>query len=458
MTTFGLETIEQYRRTIVANIAEDVLAEADRLKKSRVASEKRKADKTTLDELTNPGGLIGNLVDWIVSSAERPSRELALSAVIPFLGALAGRRFASPTNLRTNFYSIALAPSGFGKEHARSQLKLLVTASGLDGFTGPSRFMSASALRKSVMANPSCVCLVDEFGGMLRQMNDKKAGLHNQLIRGDLLEMFSCAGNYFQGSAYAENVTPEKIHNPNLCIYGTSTSEDFWASVSSLNASDGLLPRFLLFDVAGTRPKEVTPKRSVRDVPESLVKACQALAASGGTGNLRNVNAGGTPCAPTVVAYEPEAETELKRFKLFVEEQAEAADSKSQPILNRAVEHSIKLALIASVGTNPHSPSITGTQMAWAVKLAWHSTAAMIEETGNRIADSQREADLNRIFDGIKRAGKDGITDGRIGNNCRGVDRKRRGELLADLIDAGRVVLRMTVETGGRPRSRYYLA
>jgi hypothetical protein len=65
--------------------------------------------RDSLAALTNPGGLIGELVDWIVSSSSRPSRELALSAVIPFVGALLGRRFASQTDLRTNFYVVALA-------------------------------------------------------------------------------------------------------------------------------------------------------------------------------------------------------------------------------------------------------------------------------------------------------------------------------------------------------------
>ena len=69
----------------------------------------------SLAALTNPGGLVGELVDWIVSSSSRPSRELALSAVIPFIGALLGRRFASPTDLRTNFYVVALADSATAK-------------------------------------------------------------------------------------------------------------------------------------------------------------------------------------------------------------------------------------------------------------------------------------------------------------------------------------------------------
>src|ERR1700761_337205 len=119
--------------------------------------------RTSLSELTSPGGVVGDLVDWIVSSSSRPSPELALAATLPFVGALLGRRFASPTELRTNFYSIGLAGSGFGKDQARTQIKRLVTAAVLDRFTGPNRFMSASALRVAVMAKPSCLSMVDEF-------------------------------------------------------------------------------------------------------------------------------------------------------------------------------------------------------------------------------------------------------------------------------------------------------
>ncbi|WFU23149.1 hypothetical protein QA649_34475 [Bradyrhizobium sp. CB1717] len=180
--TRSLEQVHELRQAFIADIAPEVLAESERLKRSRLAGEERAAEKITLADLTNPGGLISELVDWIVSSSSRPSRELALAATLPFVGALLGRRFASPSDLRTNFYSIGLAGSGFGKDHARSQLKRLATEAGLERFMGPNRFMSASALRGVVMAKPSCLCMVDEFGGMMRQINDRKAGIHNQLI------------------------------------------------------------------------------------------------------------------------------------------------------------------------------------------------------------------------------------------------------------------------------------
>jgi hypothetical protein len=410
---------------------------------------------TTLSELTNPGGVVSDIVDWIVSSSSRPSRELALAATLPFVGSLIGRRFSSPTDLRTNFYCVGLAGSGYGKDHARTQLKRLITAAGLDRFTGPSRFMSATALRNSVMAKPSCFCMVDEFGGMMRQINDPRAGIHNQLIRSDLLELFSSADTFFEGAAYAGSAA-EKLYNPNLCLYGTSTPEDFWGSVSSLNTTDGLLPRFLLFNVTGPKPTRVVASNTVYYVPDSLIESCRALALAGrGTGNLSNNDHGHLVSNPTIVSYSADAETELTRFQAFAEEREINSTPASAPILNRAVEHAIKLALAVSVASSWEQPIITGHAMKWAVQLAWLSTCTMIEETCDRISDNLREADLKRILNHIKKAGQDGITEGTIADRCGGIDKRRRAELLEDLVLAGRVEER-TTPSGGRPKKRYY--
>jgi hypothetical protein len=414
------------------------------------------ASQVRLSDLTDPGGVVSDIVNWVVSSASRPSRELALAATLPFVGALIGRRFASPTDLRTNIYAVGLASSGYGKDQARTQLKRLFTAAGLEMYGGPGRFMSASALRRTVMAKPSCFCMVDEFGGMMRQMNDRHASIHNLLIRSDMLELFSSAGTYFEGAAYAD--TPaEKVHNPNLCMYGTSTPEDFWASVSSLNTSDGLLPRFLLFNVTGPKRARVVASRLVNDVPASLVECCSALARSGrSAGNLSNIDDGRQCTKPTVVQYSDEAAIKVARFEAFIEAKEPAVPGESAPILHRAVEHAIKLALTVSVGINWDNPIITGHAMKWAVQVAWLSTCTMIEETRDRISDNARESDLKRILGHIKRAGQDGITEGTIADRCGSIDKKRRAELLSDLILAGRIEERVT-PTGGRAKKRYYV-
>lgn len=410
-----------------------------------------------LNEYTRPGGLVEDLIDWIVSSSARPSRVLALAAVIPFLGALMGRRFAGPSDLRTNFYTLGIAPSGFGKDHARAQLKRMVLKAGLEKFAGPGRFMSASALRNALMIKPSCFCLIDEFGGMMKQITDRRAGIHNQLIKSDLLELFSSSATYFEGAEYA-GATAKRIHNPNLGIYGTSTPEYFWESVSSSNASDGLLPRFLLFNVEGRKPKRVMPTRDPSDVPMELVERCQAIvAAKRGNGNLRAVGTdnGESIVVPFVVNYSNDAKSGIADFEDFIELTEANADSRILPFLHRACEHAKKLSVLLAVADNLEKPIVSGHHMGWAIELAWHSTVVMIDETRDRIADNPREADVNRILSHIKKADKKGITPGMVADRCRSIDKRRREEVIADLVLSGRITRRQT-PTSGRPSDRLY--
>lgn len=216
----------------------------------------------------------------------------ALSAVLPFVGALIGRHFESPTGLRTNLYVAALAPSGYGKDHARGQLKKLATEAGLDRVFGPSRFMSATALRNIAMAKPSCVSMIDEFDSLMMQINDPKASMHNALIRTDLKDLWSSATTYFEGSEYA-GTSAARIYNPNFCIYGTGTPDIFWKSLSTGNTADGLLPRFILFDTDSERPERVHPTLSVHEIPAGLVEKCQTLSLAGrGSSKLANINVG----------------------------------------------------------------------------------------------------------------------------------------------------------------------
>src|SRR5215212_6332021 len=84
-----------------AEAAEDIIKRVERHSKygPRVTAQPETSDT---ESLTFPGGFVEEIVDWIVSSSERPSRYLALSAVLPFVGSLIGRRFESPTTAASN--------------------------------------------------------------------------------------------------------------------------------------------------------------------------------------------------------------------------------------------------------------------------------------------------------------------------------------------------------------------
>lgn len=149
----GLKDIFAEGTDFAEKTAADIVAQAEKIKGKRIADEDRTAGLTRLSDLTDPGGVVSDIVDWIVSSSSRPSRELALSATIPFVGALIGSRFASATDLRTNFYTVALAGSGYGKDHARTQLKRL--EGGIDKDQPcPFALFSKDAVRQLPSAQP----------------------------------------------------------------------------------------------------------------------------------------------------------------------------------------------------------------------------------------------------------------------------------------------------------------
>jgi hypothetical protein len=450
------DAVDEYHRA--REIAEDTEEDSNLTEVNHVTEPT--ADMATLESLTRPGGLIEELVDWIVSSAERPSRPLALAAAITFVGTLMGRRYASPTDLRSNFYVMALAPSAYGKEHARAQLKRLAAKAGLDNLIGPNRFMSASAVRNTLRDQPALCCFIDEFGSLFRQMCDPRAGLHNQLIKSDLLELFSSAATYFTGAAYA-GTAAVRIQAPNLSLYGTSTAADFWTAVSSLNTVDGLIARFILFNVDGARPDRVVPARAVDDIPAELIERCRALAFTGWKGgNLSNLNLGSVAPTITKVALDQEAEDVLDDYKTQIDTQMADASDAVAPILGRAVEHAIKLALVAAVATTPEQPLITGQHMRWGRDLATYSARAMVNETHDHIADSDRERNVQRILGHIKKAGSRGMTTGELADRTRSIDRRQRTEILEDLALAGRVreesIGRRDLQ-GGRPSTRYFV-
>jgi hypothetical protein len=414
-----------------------------------------------LEALTYPGGLVQDMLDWIVSSAEQPNRALAMAAVLPLVAALAGSRYSTGTrDTRPNIYTVALAESGFGKEHARSQIKRILMADHgvFNDYSGPARIMSASALREVLERSSSVNCQIDEFGGFVREITDRKAGSHQRAISTDLRDYYSASSTFFEGAAY-RGTPPKRIYNPCLCIHGTSTPEQFWSALSSASAEDGLLPRLILFHVTGDKPEPIKAARDVRDVPYLLMERMAAIAginvAKKRAGTLSSVKMESfAEDKPQVVPWTPDAETLMASVKRAVDEHERLVPVESKPFVRRIVENAIKLALIVAVGIDPEKPVITEAVFDWAAGVSWTCAASMIVEVGERLSDNQREANYKRIAALIRAAGGKGITEGRLADRCKAIDGWQRDEILRDLKSSGQVGLAANDNTRGRPKRR----
>ncbi|RJG46519.1 bifunctional DNA primase/polymerase [Mesorhizobium sp. DCY119] len=416
-----------------------------------------------IESLTYPSGLVEDLINWITSSAEQPSRALALAAVLPLVASLAGSRYSTGSrDTRPNIYTVALAESGFGKEHARSQIKrILMSDHGVfDAYSGPARIMSASALREVLESHSSVNCQIDEFGGFVRDITDRKAGSHQRAISTDLRDYYSASSTFFEGAAY-RGTPPKRIYNPNLCIHGTSTPDQFWSALSSASAEDGLLPRLILFHVTGAKPAVVKPSRDVRDVPTLLMERMADVAGINVAAKRGNLTKPGMKVVadwkenkPHIVEWTDDAKGIFRAVKETIDANEAAAAPEARPFMRRIVENAIKLAMIVAVGIDPKEPVITEATFEWAAAVAWTCAAAMLAEVGERLADNQREANYKKIAGLIRKAGNKGIAEGRLFDRCKAIDGWQRKEILEDLTKAGSVVLASNDNKLGRPSKR----
>jgi chromosome segregation and condensation protein ScpB len=80
----------------------------------------------------------------------------------------------------------------------------------------------------------------------------------------------------------------------------------------------------------------------------------------------------------------------------------------------------------------------------------------MIQEASEKISDNTREANKKRILEHIKKAGKEGITEGRIADRCGSIDKRQRSEIIEDLRLGCRIAAKTVAPVTGRPRTRWY--
>lgn len=402
-----------------------------------------------------PPGLLGEIVEWIVASSETPSPQLALGAAIVLLGGLTGRRFEGPTRARTNFYGIGVAPTGWGKDWPCKAGPTLAYAAGLQKYVGPDDIKSDSAIRKLLEARPTVAVFIDEFGGYLRKILDRRAASHDARTRDLLLTMFSRANGIYGGSEGAtEKAVP--IINPNLGVFGVSTPTDLWKAFTSASAEDGLLPRFLIFGVPEGRPEIVEPTMEPDTPPHALLQRLRALMDIRPKGNLNGV--AGQANKPIRATWADGADAWFHAFRTFKREEAIASGGMREIVASREAEHLIKLANLYAVGCDAQNPVISLAALEWAREVVTASSAALLAALESRVADSDRQAEYLWVLRTVREAGSFGIPEAVLIRMIRGrFDKRRYDDIVAQLMSAGEVSRAVgSGPKGGRPAARLF--
>ncbi|NBW75524.1 MAG: hypothetical protein EBR34_06945 [Sphingomonadaceae bacterium] len=409
-------------------------------------------------------GALAQFVAHTCASAPSPQPWLTLGAGLAMFGAAAGRRYAGPTNLRTNLYAIGIADSGGGKDHPLRASTRLMIAAGLANHVGSSKIASGAGLLTAITRNPSIYFPLDEVGFLISSAADRKrAPKHLTEIIDNLTEFYSLADSTFLGIAYANDKEKprEVIEQPCLCLFGVTTPGVFWGSLSSDNVIDGSLARMLIFESENHYPD---PQHDLisNEPPGDLAALMEAVAkgADGSTPFPLGNAASAIPKPWTVPYATPQAEARARAMR---EEQIDMLrrhqGTHLTGIIARLAENAAKVALIKAITDNPGSPQITAADLDWGMGIASRSVQTLMHAVKERVADNDYEALIKRVHKVIADAGSAGIDGKELSRKSQFLDRRKRADIVAHLEEAGMIrgqIFAQPAGERGRPRTIYF--
>jgi hypothetical protein len=388
-------------------------------------------------------GLVGMIARHILASSVYPLPPLALGAAIALAGAVMANKVKTDTGLHTNFYTLGVADSGGGKDHARRVCRAILARAGLLNIEIGIPKSGAGLLSGVRKAGSGGLMLLDEFGKYLKSIAGAKASSFEAEITKIMMELYTSAGSVFSGMEYADHdgkMPRQQIISPCLSMYPVTTPDRFYEAMTKGDALDGFIARFMVFECDAYPVEPVKPAVQAEDIPQPLLNIIQRWRMHAGAGGEGSMGDAATP-APTVIPCDNEAAALLDDYTLrmrYAWEQERRKGSGLHAIYARLAEQARKLTLIAHEGD-----CITEMEASWAIAVTDDCGARMARIIRQNVADNEQERNVKRILNIVadlcekSENGYAAHTD--LVRRTTNIRRNDRRDIIEDLVSSGKI-------------------
>lgn len=398
------------------------------------------------DECLQPSGLLGEIVDYCLSTSMYRQPELALAAALALVATITGRKVTDEFGTRTNLYVLGLDESGTGKEQARQINKQLLLLSGGEKIHGSERVGSHAGIVNAVHESPVLLMQLDEIGRLLATMKDPRKAPHLYNCVTVLMQLYSSSGTIWKADAYADSKKVKTIDQPHLVVYGTATPDSFWHNLSTENIGEGLVGRLMVFEGRGYSIGMQKPVAS-NPPPELLLAVRWWLGFQPG-GNLSSEHP-----VPQVVPHSAEAETRYMQHVAGINQRRKTEDKLRAALWSRCGEKTSKLALLHACSRARGVPDrIEFQDVEFAVRMANWLTRRILFGCRDHVSENEHEGRVKRLLAII---GRDRVTLNQLTRKTQWLKGRERADIIRDLVGCGLLEIE-TESTGKRPRTVLY--
>jgi len=323
----------------------------------------------------NIGGLVGDTLTWINSTAFKLQPELSIMNILAALGAVFGRRYTlQKLNTRTNIYMVGIAETGQGKDNSRQKIKQLLKLSQLEQFSGPDDVRSGAGLLLELKQRPSILVNMDEIGMFMKALLDAKAPAYIKEISKLIALLYSSSGSSYTGGLLASQPTERTVlYEPNLCIYGTTTMDSYSEAMRSAAIKSGELNRFIVLKSSTDFP-EPNFESDNSEPPEALISRWALFKTEG------------LEAAPDIIEQRKtivmlgkmgKRVNELFRFQDSMIKKHRATGLGALWVRYR--ENILKVAMIIAIARDPESPTLIESDLDFGEALVGASIRFMMK-------------------------------------------------------------------------------
>lgn len=387
-------------------------------------------------ELLKPPGFVGEIVEYMNSQAQRDQPIISVAASLTFAGALMGRRFQDEEEMRTNIYCMGIGETGCGKENARSCIKRIVEQCNdprISNICMVENIASETSIYSALTVEPSPIFLLDEIGIFFKTTQGNQAA-HLAGVPAALLKLFTSSNIRTSGKSYADTKKQISINNPNLCVYGTATPEQFFDSLSKENIEQGLISRLLVFESENSRPpakRRVKKFKPARDLIEKVKHLYNSPTNCNPQGNIADVEI----VDPKIVSQTEEVEEMFWEFNVEIDNLIKKLqnEGKLYSIYTRCLEIAKKIALIIAIGDNIYKDDqiIRPEHADYAIKLSRYLFDSLYYSVENKISSSVQERNVKKVLQIIRTHGKINVSD--LTRKCQHLKSNERKDILETL-------------------------
>lgn len=421
-------------------------------------------------ELQKITGVMGDVVNYILSTAKYPLYMPSIAAALSFCATIIGRDFTTDYDNYSPLYIMSVAETGSGKEHPYSAIsKIMYAARQEDLVKG--EVTGKSAIVTELYRDPRCLFVKDEMAHWMQVIGSKNVSENKLSEVKSWMELFSKHDSTYASDSFTnlreilkneEGVDDAKtriiIQRPSVGLLGMTTPQKLADSMNRMMIQDGFLNRFLvMFAQEGDQMMNKNAKST--PVPQGILSWIEVIERrvmhENKGRNALGRNNYEKPLDPVVLKFSDEAMAVLDKYEAdILKNKKVLRQSKLENMIVRNREKAMRISLTFELSKNPYADKVTKESIEFAIALVDYTFDQLVEYIGVEMVESQFDKRYKEAYDTIERFGEAGVLKRDLNkmHPFKSCDGKTRNEIYQYLMVDAQKIIQYEDDTGGRGR------